>query len=283
MSTHRPLRRLAGALLALSLLLAVGVISVQAQGSPGDQVSEGARIYLENCAVCHGLNGEGRVGAQLAKNWPAIRPELTVRTIIQNGVPDTAMPAWSQAQGGPLTEAQIDAVMIFILSWQTGGAPPILDLPTATLRPPVTPIPEVEGDPNRGAVLFDQNCAVCHGAEGQGRIGAVLAKSWGGIRPDLSVKTTIQNGVPNTAMPAWSQAAGGPLTEADINDLTSFILTLPGKNQVLQSSPTVISPQEPSGPSPFSGWAGVLLSLALFVIVVVVALLLQRGRPSGQS
>ena len=94
-----------------------------AQAPSPEQLEEGARLYAENCAVCHGPNGEGRVGATLAKDWPAIRPDMTVRNVIVNGVSGSPMPAWSEVKGGPLTDAQIDALTAFILSWQTGGYP----------------------------------------------------------------------------------------------------------------------------------------------------------------
>ena len=47
----------------------------------------GAQLFAENCAVCHGADGQGRVGATLAKDWPSIRPDLTVKSIIETGVP----------------------------------------------------------------------------------------------------------------------------------------------------------------------------------------------------
>ncbi len=199
-----------GIILAASLLAAAR-LSAQAQSGSDPKLVEGAYIYAQNCAVCHGPNGEGRAGATLAKDWPSIRPDLTVKTIIENGVPGSLMPAWSQAKGGPLSSEQIDALVYYILSWQTGGAELVTPAPTATRRPPIIPIPEVEGDPNLGALLYDQNCQMCHGPNGEGRVGATLAQDWPGIRPDLSIKTTIMDGVPGSLMPAWSQSNGGPL------------------------------------------------------------------------
>jgi mono/diheme cytochrome c family protein len=268
-------RHLGLALLLCLAVLALGGAAVRAQSDEGLEL--GARLYAENCAMCHGPNGEGRIGATLAKDWPAIRPDLTVRTIIENGVPGTAMPAWGQANGGPFSETEIDALMLHILSWQTGGPPAAPPSPTATLRPAITPVSRVEGDPNRGAVLFDENCAVCHGLEGEGRIGATLAKNWPAIWPDQVIKASIANGVPGTNMPAWSQAYGGPLDAGQIDDLVAFILTLSEISPAVQSSPTVIAPQT-TGPSPFGGWAGVLVFAVLFILVVGVALLVQRRR-----
>jgi len=266
---------------ALLLCLTVVALGVSAVGAQSDaQYELGARLYVENCVVCHGPNGEGRVGATLAKDWPSIRPDLTVKTIIENGVPGSVMPAWSKAYGGPLSEAEIEALMVYILmvyilSWQTGGAPTFVPAVTATSRPPITPVALVQGDPNRGAILFDENCAVCHGPEGEGRIGATLAKNWPSIRPDLAVKATIENGVPGSVMPAWGQANGGPLNESQIDDLAAYVLTLGETYPDVQSSPTVIAP-EAGGPSPFAGWLGVLLFAVLLVVILVIAWLLQR-------
>jgi mono/diheme cytochrome c family protein len=259
----------------VALAAAVGAqFAAQAQGeTPQEQLELGARLYAENCAVCHGPNGEGRVGATLAKDWPSIRPDLTVRTIIVNGVPGTAMPAWGQANGGPLSEAETEALTAYILSWGTGGAPQIAAAPTNTPLPPITPPPNVEGDPNRGALLFAENCVLCHGEQGEGRIGATLAKDWPGIRPDLAIRATIASGVPGSNMPAWSQANGGPLSEADIDDLVSYILSWENPNA--QAQPTIVVREAP--PSPFMrSWGGVIVFVLLLAIIFGGIVWLQR-------
>ncbi len=262
-------------MLGMALVILIGAVSyTQAQTpAPRQQLEQGARLYAENCAVCHGANGEGRVGATLAKNWPSIRPDLRVRDTIENGIAGSPMPAWGQKNGGPLSEAEIEALVAYILSWESGGPRLIPPTPTFIPRPRLTPPPQVEGDPNRGALLFDQNCVVCHGPNGEGRVGARLAKPWSSIRPDLEIKSAITNGISGSPMPAWSQAQGGPLSEAEINDLVAFVLTLPPV-EVEAFSPT---------PSPLPGgfmssWGGVLLTLILFVLLVWVAITLQTRR-----
>ena len=107
MPAYKKARLLVLPLILLGFALVAGQLRVSAQSS--SQYEEGARLYAENCAVCHGPNGEGRVGATLNKNWPAIRPEATVKTIIENGVEGAVMPAWSQKNGGPLTDAEIES------------------------------------------------------------------------------------------------------------------------------------------------------------------------------
>jgi mono/diheme cytochrome c family protein len=265
--------------LGLALLIAIAILALgrtfgYAQTPAGDQLEQGARLFAANCAVCHGADGQGRVGATLAKDWSAIRPDLRVRETISNGIQGSVMPAWSQANGGPLSEADIDALTAFILSWETGSPQNFLPLPTLGARPPITPVPNVEGDPNHGAVLFEQNCAVCHGQNGEGRIGATLAKAWSSVRADLRVKSTIENGISGSVMPAWSQANGGPLTGAEINDLVAFILALPTVEQVQPTQSLPISGRA----SALSGWLGVLVFVVLLGIFIGAALLIQTRR-----
>ena len=127
-----------------------------------------------------------------------------------------------------LSDQEIDALMDYILTWQTGEFENLPPIPTATVAKQITPLPEVEGDPNKGAVLFANNCAVCHGADAQGRIGKNLNKVWAGVRPDLNIKSTISQGIPGSVMPAWHQESGGPLTETEVNDLVAFVLSQAG-------------------------------------------------------
>jgi mono/diheme cytochrome c family protein len=237
-------------------------------------VEEGARLYAENCAVCHGADGEGRVGVTLAKNWPSIRPDATVKNAIANGVDGSPMPAWSQENGGPLTETEIDALTAFILTLGPAGFPELMDFPTPTAHLPITPMAEVEGDPNNGAILYAENCAMCHGDQGEGRVGATLAKDWPSIRPDLSIKTVIQNGVGGSPMPAFSQENGGPLSETQINDVVAYVVALPNTGSPAEAQPA--APSEPQAPAWLLGVVGLGLFFLALIVVIGGVLLFQR-------
>ena len=98
-------RQISLALLAGFIFLLVMSLPAAAQeGIDQEKLDQGARLYAENCAVCHGPDGKGRIGATLAKNWPSIRPDLAIQETIQNGVPGSPMPAWSASNGGPLSK-----------------------------------------------------------------------------------------------------------------------------------------------------------------------------------
>jgi cytochrome c oxidase cbb3-type subunit III len=75
-------------------------------------------------------------------------------------------------------------------------------------------------------VLYGQNCAGCHGADG--RLGAARPLN-DPIYLELvsreRLRTIIARGVPDTAMPAFSASAGGALTEVQIDALVSDMLT----------------------------------------------------------
>ena len=99
----------------------------------------------------------------------------------------------------------------------------------------------------RGAEIFAQNCIVCHGVAGQGHVGPPLNVP--GLKGDPREDTdlyemlynTIAHGRPgtseptwymlengswasNTAMPAWSQEAGGTLNEQRLRAVVHFIM-----------------------------------------------------------
>ena len=79
-------RRIWLVLLTTLIIIVFWRVPVLAQDPPTEQLELGAQLYAENCAVCHGPNGEGRVGAELSKDWPSIRPDLRVKMVIEQGV-----------------------------------------------------------------------------------------------------------------------------------------------------------------------------------------------------
>jgi len=86
----------------------------------------------------------------------------------------------------------------------------------------------------RGAALFGQYCATCHGFQGQGIKGPKLNNSPAlanftndEITRIISAGIPLNVGDPATVnvlqMPSWSQRYGGPLTDDDIGYLLAFI------------------------------------------------------------
>ena len=52
---------------------------------------DGALVFAENCAVCHGADGQGRVGVNLSQDFPAIDLTAFIRQAVVGGVPSIAV------------------------------------------------------------------------------------------------------------------------------------------------------------------------------------------------
>ena len=262
--------------LGVIFLLALLALSIAPTAfAQGGDITHGSQIYDANCAVCHGPTGQGRVGVNLSQDWPAIDPTAFTRAVIEQGVTGTAMPGWSQQYGGPLSDQDIEDVVAFVVSL-SGGRSEMA--PTATPLP-VTPVPTVAGatgDPSLGLVLFKENCAMCHGEGGQGVSGAKLTDVFSSINPQQFVRATVAEGIQNTAMPAWSQAKGGPLDEKQIDDISAYIISLNKQAQENAPTPTPVPAATPAGGSGSSIW--MILLVIVVVIAIVVAIMAFSGR-----
>jgi mono/diheme cytochrome c family protein len=72
--------------------------------------------------------------------------------------------------------------------------------------------------------LYGANCAGCHGEQGRGGAAIGLAEPvYLAIADDASIRKVIADGVRGTAMPAFAQSAGGMLTDAQVDVITSGI------------------------------------------------------------
>ncbi len=91
-----------------------GAAATQPPPAAGN-VEQGAAVFAQNCASCHGANAEGgSVGPSLVTAELKARDDQFFRDTITNGVAGTAMPAW----GGRLSAQQISDVIAFIRSQQ---------------------------------------------------------------------------------------------------------------------------------------------------------------------
>ena len=209
-------------LIAVAVMLA-SVFFANAQAQDGGDTERGGELYVENCLVCHGAEGQGRVGANLT-DFPGIDVDAALRQTIARGVEGSVMPAWSEDNGGPFSDQEIDDIVAYIEA-SFAGSDPIA--PAPTYQPPeMDPLPDVEGDPSLGAVVFLENCQMCHGETGQGRFGAPLAKSWPGVQPAVYIADVTAQGIDGSTMPAWSTEEGGPLSQQQIENVTAYVLSL---------------------------------------------------------
>ncbi|MBI5965773.1 MAG: c-type cytochrome [Chloroflexi bacterium] len=196
------------------------------------QLDESMTLYAENCAVCHGLNGEG-IGATPALNNPSLVTMAfdDLYKTISRGRFDTAMPAWSKEDGGPLRDYQIEEMVALIQygDWNATGervvnlglAPlvPFTTDPNPTLFDEVANLPD--GLTLQTAIqIFASSCVACHGADG---LGSGIAPALND--PTVRAKTaeeltrTVTFGSAGTLMAGWSNT----LTAEEINAMVILV------------------------------------------------------------
>lgn len=179
--------------------------ALMAQMRPG-----AARLFGDNCAACHGLDGIGKQGfpSLAGKNWLwGGSPEAIAETIsvgINSSDPDTRvsqMPAFGA--NGMLNRDEISMIANYVMSLSTGA-------------------PDLTG---AGGQLFAANCSACHGERGRGGLGTgapaltTQKRIYGETR--AAIVQTIQFGRQGV-MPAWRER----LSESDIHMLALYVSDL---------------------------------------------------------
>lgn len=174
------------------------------------QVTRGEKLFSESCANCHGKNGEGGIGPALnSKKFLQSTDGGIIGSLISSGVPGSAMPAWSQAYGGPFTDEQTNDLVAFIRHWEATA--------TDAVKPKPTP------DPAQGAAIFSTTCYACHGVDGQGTniAPALNSKEWLAKFDDNWFRQTIAQGRPKSGMPTW----GKVLSPEQIDAVVAYLRT----------------------------------------------------------
>lgn len=200
---------------------------------------DGARLYSQNCAVCHGQNGIGGIGVPLAlPSFQATIDDNYLRRTIRHGRPGRVMPAFKS-----ISDAELDAIVKHVRSWNKGPRN-------------VFPEQRIKGDARRGKQLFGQYCAACHGADGEGGKGTGVTFSRPRDLPiiapalhnpgflasasDRMIKTILVRGRAGTPMRSFLKAG---LKAKDIDDIVSHVRSF--ETQPLSRSAAVLQVHKP--------------------------------------
>lgn len=87
-------------------------------------------------------------------------------------------------------------------------------------------------------MLYQQNCAGCHGEQGRG--GAAIALNspvYLEIADEATIRRVTAQGVSGTAMPAFAQGSGGMLTDEQINAIVAGLRSKFGGHGALDIAP----------------------------------------------
>jgi mono/diheme cytochrome c family protein len=255
MRRHHQLAILAASLIVIALGLYILLEPTRLTQANVDlldtQIVDGQIVYAENCAVCHNAAGQG-IASNPALNTVGLQQMDydTLYKTIARGRYNTAMPAWSVTDGGPLNDAAIEAVIALIQhgDWQQTQLI-VADLGLAPRVPmsvtvPITTLQTIAALPNGAALssgvqLFAANCIACHGANGEG---TPLAPALNDpvIRTDRTtdqLNKTVSLGSPGTVMAGWNQK----LSTTEIADLVTLI-------QYWDQLPPDVIPEPPAQP-----------------------------------
>ena len=188
---------------------------------PPSEVKNFAQLFDTNCRACHS-NGE-TLGASISMHNPpylAVIPKEVMHKTIEEGIPGTAMPGYSAKAGGLLTDEQINILVGGIYSWAKGHESPTDNLP---------PYSAALGDAERGEATFAQDCAGCHGSDGEGvkgKAGSVIDRAYLSLVSDQYLRTVVIAGRPELGMPGYREyVAGKPMTSEEISDVVAWLVS----------------------------------------------------------
>jgi cytochrome c oxidase cbb3-type subunit 3/ubiquinol-cytochrome c reductase cytochrome c subunit len=192
-----------------------------------DQILNFAKLYQQNCAACHGVNGKNGAAISLANPvYLALAGTDTIQKATANGVPGTLMPAFAKSQGGMLTDQQVAILAQGMES--TWGKPEVL---------PGQSVPAYAstsgGDPIQGQTAFGNFCASCHGGDGtglrskQGFTGSLVDPAYLALISDQGLRSLIIAGQPEDGMPDWrsdmSGAGSRAMTDKEVTDIVAWL------------------------------------------------------------
>jgi cytochrome c oxidase cbb3-type subunit 3 len=177
-------------------------------------MTAGESIFGDNCATCHGAGRQGNAGYPSLVDddwlWGGKLADIsqTVHFGVRSGHPETRMNQMlAYGRDGLLTAEQLADLVEHVLAISSRSA-------NAAAA-------------SRGAGLFAQQCASCHGSDGAGNVALGAPDLTDGIwlygGEKLDIQKTLYDGR-GGVMPAWA----GRLSEEQITALAVYVHSLGG-------------------------------------------------------
>jgi quinol-cytochrome oxidoreductase complex cytochrome b subunit/mono/diheme cytochrome c family protein len=216
------------------------------------QRADVARIYNDNCAACHGVEGSGqqiRAGMPTIPDltslaWQLSQTDVEITHRIQDGN-EPLMPAYRTK----LSPQQILALTVYVRAFAIAPAEVTAPKP-AQPRPPfaagMTPLQ-----------VYRAYCLACHDINGSGQVARKTMPDlpdftdpkWQAAHSDAEVKKSILDGQGKFMLPMKDK-----LSPTDADQMVAYVRAFRGGKQVIQVEPQVpIVPPGPTQPAVVTG------------------------------
>ena len=193
-----------------------------------DHTQTVAKDFVGNGLTCENCHlDRGRL-ANAAPMWAAFvsYPQYRSKTREVNTIEDRLQDCFRYSMNGkpPPPDSKELTGLVSYLFWLATGAPVGVKLQGALY--PRLPKPAQAPDPGRGAKVYAENCALCHGANGEGRKADdnyVFPPLWGAQSYNWGAGMTglaAASGFIKTNMPL---GLGGSLSDQDAWDVAAFV------------------------------------------------------------
>jgi ubiquinol-cytochrome c reductase cytochrome b subunit len=210
------------------------------------QRADVARIYNDNCAACHGVDGSGtqlRAGLPTLPDftglaWQMSQTDLEITHRIHDGN-EPLMPAYRDK----LAPQQILALAVYVRAFAVGPLEP-----GAPKLPPPAPAPAAAH--MSAPQVYRAYCLACHDPDGRGQtvrkampeLPDFTDPKWQAARGDTELRESILEGKGKFMLPMRDKL--GP---ADAERMVAYIRAFRGGKQVVQVDPQ--PPLVPPGPA----------------------------------
>ena len=220
-------------------------------------VNSGREVYISSCTGCHGENGKGQDTNGTVDFTDQEQMKNKNSSVFFDAISEgtARMPAF----GSLSTQQRWDGIAYIWTFWadrQSVG---------------------------RGKVIFERNCASCHGTRGDGS-GLPGAFDFTNLSSMVSIGQpsvffeSVSNGVPGTAMPPFKDT----LSEEERWDAVKYAWTFqyadyPGSSAAPPATPALPSGTQPAGREWYNSPAGAAILLVSLVMLAGIIYLFVRG------
>ncbi|MBI4319022.1 MAG: c-type cytochrome [Chloroflexi bacterium] len=167
-------------------------------------MADGRVRYQRVCAACHGQKGDSVRSAKLSsQEFQSSQGEAKIFKATAEG--QGVMPPFSRAHGGTLTDDEIKAILGYLKTLALGTAAAKID----------------------AKALYDRNCIICHGADGDKVAGVKhSSKEYWYSQGEEVITKAITNG--KGGMPPFGRGRGGTLGTVEVEALVEYLKSFPG-------------------------------------------------------